>query len=309
MVKAPFRPGALDSRAKTAKGAVDKPKRQKARIVRLLKKKEPQLVEHTKRVLVLRGGATSQAVVDVLRDVSLVAKPNCTLLTRKNDILPFEDVNSLEFLCTKNDCSLFAVGSHTKKRPNNLVLGRMFDGHLLDMYEFGVENFQSLQSFPGFKKALGAKPMMTFIGDLWGSDSRYGKIQNILLDLFRADRIDKISLKGIDHVISCVAADDKILLRVYGVTFKKSGTKIPNVLLTPMGPYMDLVPRRSQLPSEDLWKTACKKPAALKDTKVKNISKTSRGDKVGRLHMKKQNLDKMGGRRVTALRDGKRDVK
>ncbi len=40
--------------------------------------------------------------------------------------------------------------------------------------------------------------------------------------------------------------------------------------------------------------------------KVKNIEKSSKGDKVARIHMKKQNLDAFGGRRVTALRGAKR---
>jgi len=309
-VSKPFKPGSKDRSAKSKVSDASKPKKQKARVVRLLRKREPQLVEATKRVLVLRGSATSQVVVDILRNMAMITKPNGSFLQRKNDILPFDDINSLEFLCNKNDCSLFALGSHTKKRPNNLVLGRLYDGHLLDMYEFGAENFQSLNSFPGFKKTVGAKPLMTFVGDQWSSDSTYTKIQNLLLDMFRADRIEMISLKGMDHVISCAVVDGKIHLRVYCVIFKKSGTKIPNVVLAPMGPFMDLTLRRSQLPSEDLWKTACKKPAALKPSKVKNITKTAMGDKVGRIHMKKQNLDKLAStqRKVTALRDGKRNV-
>ena len=36
---------------------------------------------------------------------------------------------------------------------------------------------------------------------------------------------------------------------------------------------------------------------------VKNIQRTALGEKLGRIHMKPQNLDKMGGRRVSALRD------
>lgn len=40
----------------------------------------------------------------------------------------------------------------------------------------------------------------------------------------------------------------------------------------------------------------------LEVTKVKNVSKTSKGDKVGRIHMEKQNLDAMGGRRSKLLR-------
>lgn len=41
--------------------------------------------------------------------------------------------------------------------------------------------------------------------------------------------------------------------------------------------------------------------------KLKNITHSSlMGDKVGRIHMKKQNLDKMNVRRVSALRNRKR---
>lgn len=42
--------------------------------------------------------------------------------------------------------------------------------------------------------------------------------------------------------------------------------------------------------------------ASSEPKKVKNISRTSLGDKLGRIHMKPQHLDKMGGRRVGALR-------
>lgn len=105
-----------------SRDAIIKPKRQKARITRILKKREPLLVENTKRVLIFKGHHTSQSVIDILKDFSRVKKPNCKLLSRKNEILPFEDKSSIEFLASKNDCSLFLMGSHSKKRPNNLIL-------------------------------------------------------------------------------------------------------------------------------------------------------------------------------------------
>ncbi len=36
--------------------------------------------------------------------------------------------------------------------------------------------------------------------------------------------------------------------------------------------------------------------------KAKNVERSNKGDKMGRIHMKKQNLDKLGGRRSIALR-------
>ncbi len=39
---------------------------------------------------------------------------------------------------------------------------------------------------------------------------------------------------------------------------------------------------------------------------MKNINRSDKGDKVGRIHMKRQNLDEIGGRRSVALRNRKR---
>ena len=46
------------------------------------------------------------------------------MLSRRNpNALPFDaDASSLEFLMQKNNCGMFAVASHSKKRPDNLTL-------------------------------------------------------------------------------------------------------------------------------------------------------------------------------------------
>ena len=88
-----------------------------------------------------------------------------------------------EFFSDRNDASLFAFGSHSKKRPHNLVLGqhvrththththtsttkippcacsaplhcslgttagRMFDYRVLDMFELGIQKFLPMSYF------------------------------------------------------------------------------------------------------------------------------------------------------------------
>jgi hypothetical protein len=66
----------------------------------------------------------------------ILSRPTSTLI--RNEILPFEDANSIEFLCGKNDTSLFALGNHTKKRPHNLVLVSIphFSGALANLVLF-----------------------------------------------------------------------------------------------------------------------------------------------------------------------------
>lgn len=45
------------------------------------------------------------------------------MLGGKHDILPFESTTQIEAFSKKYDSSLFFFGTHTKKRPNNIVLG------------------------------------------------------------------------------------------------------------------------------------------------------------------------------------------
>ena len=205
-----------------------KPKYVKPRIKRALEKKAPQLVEFSKKCLVMKGHKSSEVMNEVLIDLAKLLKPNCISFSRKNEILPFEDPNSLEFLTTKNDCSLFSLGSHTKKRPHNLVMGRSYDGHVLDMFEFGVDsnNYKSIASFVGMKKAVGSKPLMAFIGSQWKNDSLYQRISSFFMDFFRGVKFEMLSLQGIDNILFFHVIDGKIYMRCFGVAFKKSGTKV-----------------------------------------------------------------------------------
>lgn len=70
--------------------------------------------------------------------------------SRKNgDTLPFEAGGEvkLEQYASKADCGQFVLGNHTKKRPNNLILGRFYDGRVYDLLELGVESYKSIVTF------------------------------------------------------------------------------------------------------------------------------------------------------------------
>lgn len=287
--------------------AVKAAKPRKHKIQRYLDKRSPLLVENTKKVLILKGHNTSQEVVDVLKDINLLTKPNCKTLSRKNEILPFEDITSLEFLCNKADCSLFALGSHTKKRPNNLILGRLFDTHILDMFELGIEDFHKIGSFGSLSKMLGSKPIFVFLGDKWENDNIFIRLQNFLIDFFRGTKLEKICLKSLDHVIGWTILDNnKIYCRVYNISYLKSGTRVPNVELNAMGPFMNISLRRTQLASNDIWNEANRQVKNnIIPKKIKNINRNNIGEKIGKIHMTKQNMDGLNrkGKKMKALRD------
>ena len=73
------------------------------------------------------------------------------MFNKKNEVLPFEDTTSLEFFAGKNDASLFVVGSSQKKRKDNLVWVRMFDGQILDMLEMGILEGKGMREFKGVR--------------------------------------------------------------------------------------------------------------------------------------------------------------
>lgn len=66
------------------------------------------------------------------------------MFSRKHDIHPFESRQEIEQICKKSDTSLFVFGSHSKKRPSNIVLGRTYEHKVLDMVELGVINFKAV---------------------------------------------------------------------------------------------------------------------------------------------------------------------
>jgi len=65
---------------------------------------------------------------------------------------------------------------------------------------------------------------------------------------------------------------------------------------------MDFQVRRTQFASSDVWKMAMKQPTANKKKKIKNQTSNLFGETLGRLHVAKQNLDKIGGRKSKVLR-------
>ena len=81
-------------------------------------------------------------------------------------------------------------GSHSKKRPNNLVIGRTYDHHIYDLVEVGVQNFKPMESFKYDKKLaplIGSKPMIAFVGEGFENVEELKHFKEVLLDLLRGE--------------------------------------------------------------------------------------------------------------------------
>ncbi|XP_021107206.1 ribosome production factor 2 homolog isoform X2 [Heterocephalus glaber] len=253
---------------------VIKPKTKRAK--RFLEKREPKLSENNKNAMLIKGGNANATVTQVLKDV--------------------------EFFSKKSDCSLFMFGSHNKKRPNNLVIGRMYDYHVLDMIELGIEKFVSLKDIKNSKCPEGTKPMIIFAGDDFDTTEDYKRLKSLLIDFFRGPTVANIRLAGLEYVLHFTALKGKVYFRSYKLLLKKSGCRTPRIELEEMGPSLDMVLRRTHLASDDLYKLSMKMPKALKPKKKKNMSHDTFGTTYGRIHMQKQDLSKLQTRKMKGLK-------
>ncbi|KAJ0969952.1 hypothetical protein J5N97_022829 [Dioscorea zingiberensis] len=290
------------------------PKTQRA--ARALEKRAPKLVENGKKTLILHGTKTSSLLNDVLTQIYHLKRDSAVKYTKKNkEIRPFESGGeaSLEFYSLKNDCSLFVFGSHSKKRPNNLVLGRMYDHHVYDLVELGVENFRPMESFVYDKKVaprIGSKPFFTFIGEAFESVEELKHLKEVLLDLFRGEVVENLNLAGVDRVYVCTAiSPTTVFFSHCALRLKRSGSTIPRMELVEIGPSMDFVVRRHRLPNDSLKKEAMK-TASQQHKKVKNVSRDVVQGKIGKIYIPDQQVGGMAlSNDIKGLKRQRREAK
>lgn len=270
------------------------------RVKRELEKREPKLVELAKKTLILQGTKTSNVLNTVLSEIYHLKRDNAIRYTRKNDsIRPFESggETSLEFFSLKTDCSIFVYGSTSKKRPDNLVIGRTYDHHIYDLIEVGVENFKRMDSFTYDKKLApqaGSKPFIVFSGEAFESVDELKHLKEVLLELLRGEVVDNLNLAGLGRVYVCTAiSSDRVFLTHCAMRLKKSGTIVPRIELVEIGPSMDFVVRRHRLPNESLKKEAMKTAKDKLHKKIKNVSKDALQGKLGKIYVPDQKVGEM----------------
>ncbi|KAK7908017.1 valyl-tRNA synthetase [Apiospora marii] len=285
-----------------------------ARSKRALEKRAPKIVENPKTALFLRYTTCSEVCQNALGDLFALRTPLAKRFTKKNDIHPFTDPASLEFFSERNDCSMFVFASSSKKRPHTLTLGRTFGHKVLDMIELSLEpeSYRQISQFKTRKPAIGLRPMLVFSGTAFDSPTanEYTMAKSMFTELFTGDTTgDKIDVEGLQYLIN-ISADEPagdevkpaIHMRVYMISTKRSGHKVPRVEVEEVGPRMDFRPGRIQEPQEDMWKEALKKPKAGEERTKKNVSTDLMGDKLGRIHLGRQDLGDLQTRKMKGLK-------
>jgi ribosome production factor 2 len=132
----------------------------------------------------------------------------------------------------------------------------------------------------------------------------------MFIDFFRGDPSDKIDVEGLQYIVSISAEDTAgdgdvkpaIHLRVYTISTKRSGQRLPRVEVEEIGPRMDFRVGRVKEADESMRKEAMKKARGLEERTKKNITTDAMGDKIGRVHLGKQDLSEMQLRKMKGLK-------
>lgn len=254
-----------------------------------------------------------------MTDLHQLRIPLAKKFTKKNAIHPFEDAASLEFFSEKNDASILVFGSSSKKRPHAITLVRTFAYKVLDMLELYLDpdSFRRLNQFKNKKCAVGLKPMLLFAGTPFENpvSDEYTMVKSFFTDFFKGEPADKVDVEGLQYIVSISARDSvdgeeskpSVHLRIYLIRTKRSGQKLPRVEVEEMGPRMDFRIGRVKEADEDTMKEALKRAKTSQERPKKNISTDIVGDKIGRIHLGKQDLKELQTRKMKGLKRS-RDV-
>ena len=197
---------------------------------------------------------------------------------------------------------------------------RMFDGKTLDMIEFLIvpETMRTLSQFKNARKpTVGLKPMLAFCGTPFESPTAnaYTTAKSLLLDFFKGEDVSSVDVAGLQYLI-CVSAEDEvegkpapqIHIRCYLIKTKRSGSRLPKVEVEEMGPRVDFRVGRVREADPDRWREAMKRPKGTEERKKKNIETDVMGDKIGRVHLGRQDLGKLQTRKMKGLKRGMEEM-
>lgn len=296
-----------------------------ARTKRFLDNKAPQNVENPRSTLFLRYTSTSEIVQLAMADIHSLKRPLAQKFSKKNSIHPFEDASSLEFFSDKNDASMMVYGSHSKKRPHSLTLARFLGGKVLDLLELSIdpETIRTLQQFKNAKAKVGLKPLLSFSGSAFEGpgSTEYTLAKSVLTDLFKGPDVSNIDVEGLQYMIHFSVDEESLLpegtkpgihMRCYLLKTKKVvGSTNPRVEVEEMGPRIDFKVGRVREADPEMWKEAMRKPKNAEAKTKKNVEMDVVGDKVGRIHVGRQDLSEMQTRKMKGLkrsRDNDGDV-
>lgn len=192
------------------------------------------------------------------------------------------------------------------------------------------ETAKTLKQFKGEKCRTGVKPLLSFSGTLFDSptSNEYTLAKSMFVDCFRGAEVREIDVEGLQLLISFSVGESRseeekpqIHMRCWRIITKRSGQKVPKVDVEEIGPRIDFRIGRMKGADASKWKDALKKAkhsevSLLGSTQMwqmlrchnsqakttKNVETDLVGDKMGRIHVGKQDLKELQTRKMKGLK-------
>jgi len=191
---------------------------------KILEEREAKLIENPKKSILVKGSKTSQTIQDLMKDLHFIRGSDASKLfmRKSHDMHPFEDIGPVEQFAAKQDSSLFVLGSHQKKRPDNIVFGRTFAGHMLDMFEFGVSNYQAIKTFNVKEVDNELKPVLVFQGEQFEFSEKHTRFKNWCVDFFKFSDYEEVNIAELKRVLVFTSTNNtKIEMRHFEMAVGK----------------------------------------------------------------------------------------
>ncbi|AFN82889.1 hypothetical protein EROM_041230 [Encephalitozoon romaleae SJ-2008] len=180
---------------------------------------------------------------------------------------PFDCAEQIEKLMKKKKSGMFI--SITK--DSLLVIGRTFNDEIIDMVEFKINRYLSVTDF----ECVGPELHMKYFVVLQNINNK--RLENLIVDFFNK-KSSKVCLEGIRYSWVFTKTEDGYVLKYVRV--------LKDLNVEDCGPLLEMELVRSYHCSDELYKKALDEPKKPK----KNISKNLFNDKIGTLHIDKQDL-------------------
>lgn len=190
---------------------------------------------------------------------------------------------------------------------------------MLDMLEVYVdaEASRAMAQFKGGKVPVGGKPLLAFSGAQWESPvpNQYTLAKNLFVDFFRGEEVQSVDVEGLQLLIHFSVGEEQgseegkqvVHLRCYKLLTKRSGQRVPRVEVEEIGPRVDMRVGRVREAEKEMWKESMKRARGGEQRVKKNVDMDSVGDKIGRIHLGRQDLSELQTRKMKGLKRG-RDV-
>jgi hypothetical protein len=150
-----------------------------------------------------RAASTNNDVTRVLQELHSLKKPNSRYLAGRVEGGRLQSAAFVEELCGKHGASMFGAVSRTKRRSDHLMLGRLYDGKVLDQFGMRVRLGEAP---PGAQlAALGATPFFVFLGHEWQADRRLSEFKNFLVDAFGVRLQGSVGVRRVERALVAAA--------------------------------------------------------------------------------------------------------